>query len=39
MKTMPTGIATTRCGTSTSTYISQVIRICTIPMSIQMQGQ
>jgi hypothetical protein len=34
---MPTGIATMRCGTNTSTDIRQVIRTRTMPMSIQME--
>jgi hypothetical protein len=37
MKTMPTGIATMRCGMNTSTYTPQAIRTSTMPMSIQME--
>ena len=36
---MPTGIATTRCGTSTSTSTLQAIRTLTMPMSIPMEKQ
>ena len=39
MKTMPTGIATTRCGMTTSTYTLQAIRTRTMPMGIPVGKQ